>query len=135
MLQLIWCWGINTVTMLCQFCTASIACQFSSKLFSRSLSLCGSVSTVLLRYISGALHPNGKCLHSQVIHSGGLHQLEASSYQEYRHQLASRVVLSVDLQCRTACYQLCVMSLSGNTFKQKLKTHLFGNNKHHLVLL
>ena len=29
----------------------------------------------------------------------------------------------------------CVMSLSRNTFKQKLKMHLFGNYKHHLVLL
>jgi len=62
---------------------ASTGCQFGSESLSWPLPLCGNASTGL---------PSWKAI--EVVHGYCLHRLDASSYQEYRRQLDSRVLFS-----------------------------------------
>ena len=74
-----------------------MGCQFSRPIFKTENCFCVEMcqwhcSTICI-YRSSAEN----CKVSQVIHCYSVHQLDASSYTEYRHQLDSKVLLSEDL--------------------------------------
>ena len=58
----------------------------------------------------------------------GRHRLDVSTCQEYRRRWVSAASPSTCPQCGTVPSALRDSSLSLNTFKRRLKTHLFGQS-------